>query len=126
MAIEPLLPPDERDVGPEDRHHRQIVTQLLTVRSPNGLANVQIGSWGSTAGIWINTGRGHECIGLVAQRGVGPYLVLYDEKSPGLPPLAICKDHVQLPDEADPKSAVVIPFRDLLKAIRMVRESGSS
>jgi hypothetical protein len=120
MATEPLLPPSERDVTPDSQ---QIVTRLLTVKSPNGLANVQIGAWGNTAGIWVNTGKGHECIGLVAQQGCGPYLVIYDQKGiDGLPPVAITKDHIQLPKESNPKDAVVIPFKDLIAAIRMVKE----
>jgi hypothetical protein len=56
----------------------------------------------------------------VAQEGVGPYLVIYDEEAKGLP-LAVCNDHIQLPNIASTTTPIMVPFSDLLKAIRQVQ-----
>ena len=98
----------------------RVTVEELTVCSKDGGPSVGIRTFGNGAGIWVNTGNGVECVGLVAQQGVGPYLVIYGPHSDGLPPVAISKDGIQLPKEGNRHQPTVIPFKDLLEAVQVV------
>lgn len=102
------------------RHtHQHLVCESLTVKAPKAKGSVSIMATPQATGIWVQTGNGQECVGLVAQEGAGPYLVIYDKEPKGLP-LAVCQDHIQLPCELSVSVPLVISFEDLLKAVRHV------
>jgi hypothetical protein len=109
-------PPAKGDDSPHT--HDYLVVKRLTIRDSESGPSITVLAQSSTAGIWASTGRGNECVGLVAQEGVGPYIVLYGEHSAGLPAVALCPDHIQLPDAGDRNKPVVISYADLLKAVR--------
>lgn len=98
--------------------HKHLVVESLTVKRPDGKASVAIATYPGATGIWVQSGKGSECVGLVVQDGVGPYLVIYDEKAQGLP-LAVCGGQIQLHTKGG-VNQVVIPFEDLLAAVRHV------
>jgi hypothetical protein len=96
--------------------HKHIVAESITVKSPGEKGSVSIMGSSGTTGIWVQTGNGQECVGLIAQRGVGPALVIYGEK--GGNPTAISGDTLQLPDAENPSAATQIPLKDLVEAVR--------
>lgn len=124
MSDSTIAPPPKVDA--ECPHtHKHLVVESLTVKRPDGKGSVAIMSNDFATGLWVQSGEKTECIGLVAQRGLPPYLVIWPAgQSSGLP-LAFCSDHIQCPTppSADP---VVIPFADLVAALYLIKEQGKS
>lgn len=112
---------DAKPEACEDKEctHKHIVCESLTVKVPGSKATVSIMAGSAGTGIWVQSGQGQECVGLVFQPGVGPYLAIYDEKARGIP-MAICGDHIQLHAE-DMRAAVTVPFAELVEALKQLK-----
>jgi hypothetical protein len=120
----PAMTHDIKDAQPEgceDKEctHQHIVAERITVKPPGCKASVTIMGNSGATGIWVQSGNGNEMVGLIAQAGVGPALVIWDQGYNGIP-LAVSHDHIQLPSEHPARSVVTIPFADLLAAVRQV------
>jgi hypothetical protein len=114
-----------------DHTHDHVVCKSLTVK-PEGNEpgpSVSLMANRGGAGIFASTGRGNECIGLWADAHQSPYLIIWGERAVFPPPLAITGEGLQLPDKfgeisAGEGHATVIPFADLLAAVRQVIKPG--
>lgn len=105
------------DSGPSDFTAKAITAESLTVKAPGSKASVSIIARRDATGIWVESGKGTESVGLVVQPGVEPYFVINGERS-GYPPFAITADGFQFCGDGKEKNVAVLPFSDLLKATK--------